>query len=189
MNTRPTLNRADYERHVLTDGAPTEGLRRVWPDLSEAERIAILRDAVYPKRTSAAIAELRARGVDATAAGIENRIRKGQIPQPSGGEGRNRLWTTEDIDRLFEVLVEEGMLTPGSVAFDFFGISAAQFAEAVALAEDAYPETPRDQLVLEVQPHAIGAGVPGVVKFRSMTDAERGARDAAIAASKRKGGE
>ena len=157
------LKRTDYEELFLFP----EG------DLSPAERERILAQE-YPKATAAAAAELRARGLDTDPAGLDYLIKKGRIPEPTGGTGRNRRWTREDIDRAADYLDREQIYVPGTVARMFYNIDPAQDLRAQREAFDANPHlSPNpDLFVMEMLPGAAGVGLRSLVRYRPMTKPE-----------------
>jgi hypothetical protein len=85
------LGHRGYEELVVRGhGETVAGLRMEDAPASQQRRWL---DRDYPKSTSQAVLELRARGLDASAAVLGYLIKKGVIPNPEG-EGRSRQWKT-----------------------------------------------------------------------------------------------
>jgi len=157
------IHRSDYEELFLfPDG-----------DLSPTEREQILAQE-YPKTTPASVTELRTRGLDTDPAGLDYLIKKGRIPEPVGGTGRNRRWTREDIDRAAAHLDHEQIYVPGTVARMFYNIDPAQDLRAQREVFDANPHLPPnpDLFVMEILPGAAGVGMRVQVRYRPMTQTE-----------------
>jgi len=161
-----TLGRNDYEELMILGEEAMSQPEEVREAIIESE---------YLKPTQAAALELRARGIDADAAKLDYLIQKGAIPPPSGGSGRNRRWTPEDIDRAYEHLEREGAYVPGAVARMVFNIDAAQDIRAQQRAFAEHPYLPPDPsyFVMEVFPGAPGVGLHSEVRYRPMTADEQ----------------
>jgi|GEM_PF-5988617 len=82
----------------------------------------------YPKSTSAAIDELRFRGLDATEWRVLDycETNPGLAPPIVGG---SRVWGKQHIDELAEVLESHGKLLPSAIYRKELGISWAQEQE------------------------------------------------------------
>ena len=169
---RYAMNRRDYELLMVQD----EGEKYI-DELGEkaaAEMRAKFLADEYPKSTAAVVEELRTRGLDVREPVVEYLLRKGEIPAPSGGDGRNRKWTPADIDCLAEYLEAREMWVPGTVARMFYNIDPGQDIRALRQAfrenPDVVPDP--DYFVMEIVPGAAGAGVYATVRYRRMTKAE-----------------
>lgn len=170
---RYTLDRKDYEELVeLGHGETMMGINL--EDASADQQRQWL-DEAYPKSTLQAASELRARGLDASAAVLGYLIDKGTIPAP-GGEGRSRKWDKADIDRVARYMDAEQMYVPGTAARVFYNIDPAQDIRAQRKALRENPEiTSPAMLVMEILPGAPGAGVHATVTYRAMTKEEQAA--------------
>ena len=158
------LNRADYEElFIFPEGdlAP----RGVREQILAQE---------YPKTTEGAVGELRTRGLDTDPAALDYLIKKGRIPEPTGGTGRNRRWTREDIDHAAEHLDREAVYVPGTVMRMFLNLDPGQDIRAQREAFDANPHLPPnpDHFVMEILPGAAGVGLRAQVRYRPMTKTE-----------------
>lgn len=160
------LGRHDYEQLKLISPIDRK-------HLSEQE-LAELVDGQYPKSTEGAALELRERGIDANPSVLDYLIKKGHIKEPKGDGGRSRRWSKVDIDRAFDYLDEQQAYVPGTVARKFLGIDAAQDLKAQMEALQKHPELGPDmsRFVMEIMPHALGVGVPSMVRYRPMTAKE-----------------
>lgn len=141
---------------------------------------------VYPKTTEAAVAELRTRGLDTDRAALDYLIKRGRVLEPTGGTGRNRRWTREDIDRAAEYLDREAVYVPGTVTRMFLNIDPAQDIRAQREVFEANPHMPPDpdRFVMEISPGAPGAGLRAHVRYRAMTRDEERQWHARIEAAK-----
>ena len=169
------LKRDDYEELFLMP----EG------DVAPEDREQILSQH-YPKTTEGAVGELRTRGLDTDPAALDYLIKKGRIPEPTGGTGRNRRWTREDIDHAAEHLDREAVYVPGTVTRMFLNIDPGQDIRAQREAFEANPHLPPDpdHFVMEIFPGAAGAGLRSEVRYRAMTKTEERDWHARIEAAK-----
>jgi len=169
------LKRDDYEDlFIFLEG-----------DVAPEDRDQILAEH-YPRTTEAAVGELRTRGLDTDPAALDYLIKKGRIPEPTGGTGRNRRWTREDIEHAAEHLDREAVYVPGTVTRMFLNIDPGQDIRAQREAFEANPHLPPDpdHFVMEIFPGAAGAGLRSHVRYRAMTKAEEREWHARIEAAK-----
>ena len=130
--------------------------------------------ATYPKNTSAAIVELRQRGLDANANDVEYLIGREKLEGPKAGEGRNREWLPADVDRFAIYLEQSGAWTPSTIACELFNIDQAQDLTAARAAFRENPDLPESPncFVRIIEPGVPGLDFPARVTYRRMTAAE-----------------
>lgn len=175
---RYAMKRADYEDLVILGPEDRKAGARHREEVLANE---------YPKSTPQAVAELRARGLNADPAMLDYLIRKGTIPEPKGGEGRNRGWTRQDIDRAAAHFDAEQEYVPGTVAKMFYNIDPAQDLRAQQKAFAENPHLPPDPsyFVMEIFPGAPGVGLYAEVRYRAMTPKEESEWKSRIEKAKR----
>ena len=129
-----TLSREEFDRfrvqHFLDEGTAQ--------DEADGQRLV---DGEYPKSTRQAILELRLRGLDATPWRIECCCRHKELAPPT--VGGSRCWAKGHIDRLADVLEDEGHLTIAALVRQERDVSGGRDPRAMTWAEWVRKETAR----------------------------------------------
>ncbi len=139
--------------------------------LSRSDYEQLFDAGAYPKATSTAVMEMRARGIDATGAMLEYLVKKGAIPAPKI-VGKNRVWGRRAIDRAVVHLADQDVLTPGADARKYDAVDAAQDIRAERQALSENPGLMSGMFVRLVIPGAPGLGLGNLAQYRAMTEAE-----------------
>lgn len=138
----------------------------------------------FPRQTGTIVADLRARGFDASLDRVTYAIKRGELEAPAAHDARgNRLWQPADIDRAAEYFLAQGMLVPGAQARTVDNVCALQQHEALEHARAAHPHVHPEMFVQIVLPGLAGRDVPSRVYFRPMTPEEEASLREAIDAA------
>jgi hypothetical protein len=137
---RFALSRRDYEQLFLL-----EDLEQLAP----AEVVNALR-ATYPRTLTGAVAELRTRGLAATAVLLEQLLVDGTVAAPGG------RWHEEDIDRAALALEAAAERTPEGTTCQFLGLHPGQHVRALREARREHPDVPDSDFELRIYPAGFG---------------------------------
>jgi len=162
-----SLSRSDYEELMfgVTENSKSPS------DIAGGRRYI---DRQYPTSTPAAAYEMRSRGLDAYPHKLDYLIKKGVLRAPTGGTGRNRQWTPEDIDLACDYFDRVGEIIPSAIMRMMLNLDAAQDIRAQHQAFNENPDVGRDAslLVMEILPGAPGVGLYATSCYRRMTPSE-----------------
>jgi len=127
----------------------------------------------YPKRTTAAAAELVTRGLKAGPATLDYLVSKGVVTVPQSDGGR-RLWELRHIDEAAEHLDEIESFTPRTWQHVLEDTHPGQDIRAFREACRNTPDLPPDQnyFVRTVTPGVPGLNVYAMVHYRPMSKLE-----------------
>ena len=121
-------------------------------------------DSDYPKSTSAALGELRARGIDVNRALVYNMIQNKKIRRPLKG-ARDFEWFPDTIDELAQYAYDKGYWSPVTYARQHFNIHPAQHIRALREAGDRHPGLYPDQFSRRIGPSKPGYGDYGIIEY------------------------
>lgn len=141
--------------------------------LTRSEYEALFPGQSYPKYTPEAVKELKARGLDTNLYSLDYLVTRGVVTI-APGRGCHREWGQAHIDRAARHLAEQQKFTPEAVRCSLENTSLAQDIAAFRKAREQAPLSSNDPrlFVRTVMPGDPARGVPAIVRYRPMSDAE-----------------